>query len=61
MLGRSLLVLLLTIAAVQIAAAVEPLDTQALAARLDKVLNDHPTAKRTTVTLKVAVSPSPTV
>ena len=53
MLVRSLLVLFLTIAAVQIAAAVEPLDAQALAARLDKVLDDHPTAQRTTVTLKV--------
>lgn len=53
MLVRTLLVLLLTIAAVQVAAAVEPLNAQALAARLDKVLDDHPTAKRTTVTLKV--------
>jgi len=53
MLVRSLLVVFLTIAAVQVAAAVEPLDAKALAARLDKVLDDHPTAKRTTVTLKV--------
>jgi D-alanyl-D-alanine carboxypeptidase/D-alanyl-D-alanine-endopeptidase (penicillin-binding protein 4) len=53
MLVRSLLVVFLAIAAVQVAAAVDPLDAKTLAASLDKVLDDHPTAKRTTVTLKV--------
>ena len=53
MLVRSLLVVFLAIAAVQVAAAVEPLDAKALAASLDNVLDGHPTAKRTTFTLKV--------
>lgn len=53
MLIRLLFGFCLVVAAVQGASAADPLNAAALEQRLDKVLDHHPTAKRTTVTLKV--------
>ena len=53
MLVRLLFGFCLLVAAVQSASAADPLDVAALERRLDEVLDSHPTAKRTTVTLKV--------
>lgn len=53
MLVRLLFGLCLLVASTRVAFAADPLIAAALEERLDEVLDNHPTAKRTTVTLKV--------
>jgi len=53
MLVRLLFGFCMLVAAVRSASAADPLDAAALKTRLDEVLDHHPTAKRTTVTMKV--------
>lgn len=53
MLVRLLFCFCLQVAAVRVAAAADSLDAAALEKHLDEVLDRHPTAKRTAVTLKV--------
>jgi serine-type D-Ala-D-Ala carboxypeptidase/endopeptidase (penicillin-binding protein 4) len=49
----ALLLAAIDLAAARRAAVAEGIDAETLQARLDEILDDHPTAKRTTVTLRV--------